>query len=75
MRKLKLDLAELAVEAFDTAAAPAIRGTVRGNQQYTYFCATDECTGENGTSCNYSLCNTCYTCPPVSPDPAECALF
>lgn len=72
MGKLKLDIGDLSVEAFDTSAAPPARGTVEGNQLYTYFCATDECTGENGTSCNYSLCYTCYNCPPVSPDPAIC---
>lgn len=73
MRKLKLDISELSVEAFDTAAAPPARGTVEGNQQFTYYCDTAECTGENGTSCYASLCFTCYTCPPVSPNPAECA--
>jgi hypothetical protein len=73
MRKLKLDVNELAVEAFDTAATPPMRGTVEANQQYTYYCASEECTNENGTSCNWSLCYTCYTCPPVSPDPAICA--
>jgi hypothetical protein len=72
MRKLKLDLDELAVEAFDTAAFPAMRGTVEGEEQYTYFCDTCECTGPNGTSCNMSRCNTCYGCPPISQDPAEC---
>jgi len=75
LRKLKLDLTALAVEAFDTAAAPATRGTVEGNQQFTYYCDTAECTGENGTSCNYSLCYTCYHCPPVSENPEECALL
>lgn len=73
MKKLKLDLSELAVEGFDTAAAPEKRGTVEANQQFTYYCDTVECTNENGTSCNWSLCYTCYTCPPVSTDPAECA--
>lgn len=73
MRKLKLDLNELAVEAFDTAAVPATRGTVEGKEQYTYFCDTDECTGPNGTSCNMSRCYTCYTCPRISENPADCA--
>jgi hypothetical protein len=74
MRKLKLDLNELAVEAFDTAAVPAMRGTVEGEEQYTYFCDTDECTGPNGTSCNMSRCNTCYTCPPASRDFTACCV-
>lgn len=69
MRKLKLDVDKLVVEAFDTAAAPAARGTVEGMQQYTFYCDTFECTGPNGTSCNWSKCNTCYTCPPFSQDP------
>lgn len=73
MRKLKLDLGELVVEGFDTAAAPAPRGTVEGEEQYTYFCATDECTGPNGTSCNLSRCHTCHTCPPLSVNPTDCA--
>jgi hypothetical protein len=72
VRKLKLDVNELAVEAFETAAAPETRGTVEGRQLYTYFCGTDECTGPNGTSCNWSQCNTCYTCPPLSQNPDDC---
>lgn len=73
MRKLRLDVDELAVEAFDTAAVAATRGTVQGEEQYTYFCDTDECTGPNGTSCNMSRCNTCYTCPRFSENPIDCA--
>jgi hypothetical protein len=73
MKKLKLNIDDLEVAAFETAAAPEKRGTVEGRQQYTYFCDTVDCTGENGTSCNWSQCYTCYTCPPVSPNPAECA--
>jgi hypothetical protein len=72
MRKLKLDLNELTVEAFDTEVVPAARGTVEGEEQYTYFCDTDECTGVNGTSCNWSRCNTCYNCPAISQNPADC---
>jgi len=73
MKKLRLNISELAVEGFDTAAVPATRGTVEGRQQYTYFCATEgECTGPNGTSCNWSQCNTCATCPPLSQNPADC---
>lgn len=73
MRKLKLNVGELAVETFDTAAVPATRGTVEGREQFTYFCGTDECTGPNGTSCDWSRCNTCNTCPPLSQNPADCA--
>jgi hypothetical protein len=72
MRKLKLDLSELAVEAFDTASIPTSGGTVEGEEQYTYFCGSDGCTGVNGTSCNWSRCNTCYTCPPLSQNPEDC---
>ena len=73
MRKLRLDVGELAVEGFDTAPVPATRGTVEGRQYYTYYCDTNECTGPKGASCNWSQCYTCYTCPPVSQNPAECA--
>lgn len=72
MRKLKLDLNELAVEAFDTAAVPATRGTVEGMQRYTYYCDTLECTGPYGASCDWSQCNTCYTCPRISQIPDDC---
>lgn len=75
MRKLKLNLDDLSVEAFDTAEAPTPRGTVEGNEEYTYFCDTCECTGVNGTSCNWSRCYTCAgSCPQVTKeDPATCA--
>lgn len=72
MRKLKLDLDELAVEAFDTATVPAQRGTVEGAEQYTYLCGTGECTGPNATSCDMSRCHTCYTCPRISENPVDC---
>ena len=72
MRKLRLDVSELAVEAFDTSAVPPSRGTVEGNEQYTYFCGSDECTGVNGTSCNFSRCYTCYRCPGISDIPDDC---
>ncbi|HYH81197.1 MAG TPA: hypothetical protein VEX86_15445 [Longimicrobium sp.] len=73
MRKLKLDLNDLAVEAFDTAAAPTPRGTVEGNEQYTYFCKTEgECTGVNGTSCNWSRCYTCAGSCPATPETPCC---
>lgn len=73
MRKLKLDVGGLAVETFDTAAVPALRGTVEGKEEYTYLCGTGECTGPNGTSCNLSRCHTCYTCPRLSQNPDDCA--
>ncbi len=70
MKKLRLDLEGLAVESFDTEPASGDRGTVRGHAEYTVFCATPECTGPNGTSCNWSACHTCagscesdVTCP------------
>ena len=54
MRKLRLDLDALVVETFETAAALAGGGTVRGNLRYTDAggsgCPVDTCTcGE--TSC------------------------
>ncbi|HWK90327.1 MAG TPA: pinensin family lanthipeptide [Longimicrobium sp.] len=70
MRKLKLDLEELAVESFETEALREARGTVEGHEQYTYYCNSIECTA-NGASCVWSRCNTCesgcetlgITCP------------
>jgi len=69
MRKLRLELDALAVETFETAAALAGAGTVRGNLRYTDAggsgCPVDTCTcGE--TSC----CPEPVTAPvPVGPVP------
>lgn len=71
--KLKLDLDELQVESFDTAAdEQGRRGTVRGNDLCTCNCCeTDACTAQtacgqatcavscNGT-CNEWTCGDCY---------------
>ncbi|MFL5539662.1 MAG: hypothetical protein ACJ8J0_11755 [Longimicrobiaceae bacterium] len=57
MKKLQLSLEDLAVETFCASdqGTPG-RGTVKGNQIYTYFCNTDE------PECNTSTCNETSTC-------------
>lgn len=49
IRKLSLDLSELRVESFDTAARPAPRGTVRANECSDF--------------CSYSCDPTCGIMP------------
>ena len=57
MKKLSLDLAELRVESFATAAdAQSPRGTVRGN-------ALSDC-------CTFSCAGTCGVNPPSNDNPA-----
>jgi hypothetical protein len=57
MKKLSLDLAELRVESFETAAGgPTPRGTVRGN-------ALSDC-------CTFSCAGTCGIQPPSTDEPA-----
>lgn len=60
MRKLRLDLDQLAVESFDTAAKEAEKGTVVAEQQCT--CLT-QCTCPGCPSCDDTCPVTCaYTC-------------
>ena len=58
MRKLRLNLEELAVESFDTDEARAARGTVLANDQYSYYCETDpECRTPGYASCAATRCD------------------
>lgn len=72
-RRRKLNLADLRVESFDTAAIAAVRGTVHGEQtgETCYVGCQDPCrntrTSEHGwRSCDHSACWD-YTCA----DPAD----
>lgn len=56
MKKLKLDLTELAVESFATASQDAPDGTVRAHDGSGADVSCDE------TTCGDSIA---YTCPPV----------
>ena len=54
MRKLKLDIDALAVQSFETAAAPMEMGTVRGARAETNAgsgCPIDTCTCGESTCC------------------------
>ncbi|HEU4456989.1 MAG TPA: hypothetical protein VFR81_28225 [Longimicrobium sp.] len=53
MKKLRLELDELAVETFDTQAAPALEGTVHG-----YFTQVGTCSFCHAT-CIETGCDTC----------------
>jgi hypothetical protein len=62
MRKLTLKVDELRVESFDTADVSAARGTVLGNEQYSYFCPTaPECRTAGYASCVVTRCHWCST--------------
>ncbi len=63
MKRLALDVEQLEVESFDTAAAPARRGTVQG-------LADPEETAH--TRCFYSCGGTCGASPPQSFWDVEC---
>ena len=74
--KLTLNLEDLAVDTFDTAAPQKVRGTVFGEQCTCWtYCGQNTCPGCptcdascNGT-CDYTCAYTCaYTC-----DDASCA--
>ena len=63
MKKLRLQVDDLAIESFPTAAVEARPGTVRGNE------ATPGCT-ESCTNCTFddTLCGLTWACsnaPPV----------
>ena len=61
MKKLRLNLDQLAVDSFDTSAAAAEKGTVFGEQ---CTCQT-QCTCPGCPTCDFSACgqNTCQeTC-------------
>ncbi|HYR09772.1 MAG TPA: hypothetical protein VEQ60_18495 [Longimicrobium sp.] len=62
MKKMKLSLEQLAVDSFDTSAAPAKRGTVFGEQCTCPTNCTCPCMGTCAESCN-GTCDYHYTCP------------
>jgi hypothetical protein len=72
MKKMKLNLEQLAVDSFDTSAAPEKRGTVFGEQ---CTCPTnctcpgcptcyESCNGTCGDSC-YGTCAGQWSCDPT----------
>jgi hypothetical protein len=64
MRKLRLEIEELAVESFQTTDARDGSGTVFGREEYTYItCPTDPECNTYGASCAVSRCYTCRSCP------------
>lgn len=69
MRKLRLNLEALEVESFDTADAEAARGTVLGNEEYTWSCETaPECRTGGHASCAVTRCIQCSTSDPATTD-------
>ncbi|HET7230512.1 MAG TPA: pinensin family lanthipeptide [Longimicrobium sp.] len=64
MKKLALNIEELAVESFETSRDMERRGTVRGASESTEFQIICTCDSDNGT-CDASCqggCGTGYTC-------------
>jgi hypothetical protein len=78
MRKLSLNLEDLAVESFATDEAVDSRGTIRGAQISQTTCAQVICDCEtNGTECETQGCET-YDCPVETQNrtcPASCTFF
>lgn len=62
MKKLRLDLEELAVESFDTDRADEQKGTVEAHAKYTVYCQTDELGCSGWDSCGYTWCSCEMTC-------------
>jgi hypothetical protein len=67
MRKVKLNLARLKVESFDTSHVTGERGTVQAHAPYTYYCGTYEegCSG-------YVTCGGGTWCGPCATEPRGC---
>lgn len=66
MRKLRLDLAALHVETFETAIPAGLRGTVRlhDSEEPQTIDATCECPPQtNHTACGQFSCGWTCTCP------------
>ncbi len=70
MKKLKLEIENLAVESFDTSASEKPKGTVFGEQ---CTCQT-ACTCPGCPSCDYTCAYTCddATCPACPTCAASC---
>lgn len=61
MRKLKLDLNDLAVESFSSGAVPETPGTVKGHSGY-FHCTQDfNCVGDTQFGACDTLVLGCYT--------------
>ena len=78
MRKRRLEIDRLAVESFDTAAAPAPRGTVKAHAASEFPCTWDTCyksCGWSDVDCHTQACRTDWeTCGAFgSCCPVECA--
>jgi hypothetical protein len=57
MRKLRLNAEDLKVESFNTDDAREARGTVLGNEQFSYFCASiPDCRTPGYASCQQTRC-------------------
>lgn len=62
MRKLRLDIDDLAVESFETREGAEERGTVHGHWP-TQYCVSNRCSGADPITCPESLDTLCYdTC-------------
>jgi hypothetical protein len=82
MKKLRLELDELAVESFDTAATDALGGTVHGQATEPASCSFCRATCiETGcdtcdNSVDYCTCNCTVDCPAprtrYNPDSCPC---
>jgi len=76
MKKLKLDLDELAVETFATDHGVERRGTVGGHATYACITArclnTAACTGGGAGSCDGTCYATCGDVPCASWDIDQC---
>jgi hypothetical protein len=57
MKKLQLDLNQLAVESFQTAAPPRADGTVRANEDSVFITCQADCT--------MRICPTADSCDPA----------
>jgi|SRR5215218_6166345 len=78
MKKLNLDLDQLAVESFDTSAAVRPRGTVRGFDITDSTCYDEGCACLTNrtcdTNCNQETCGaSCYQiCAPTNAGEHTC---
>lgn len=78
MKKMKLILEQLAVDSFETAAAPEPRGTVFGEQNSGYFtictCGGQPTCDGNATCLGYTCAASCdlWTCDGHTCDASEC---
>lgn len=75
MRKLRLELDALVVETFETAAALAGAGTVRGNLRNTddaSGCPIDTCTCGESSCCPETVVTVPANTPPLPGGDSDC---